>query len=89
MEFDYSHLRSRSRTITAVSVLGIIAPFLCGLLIGPWLHERFAPETPRFGFQLFLCIALSIRAADHGPDPFGNETGTHRHRRDGHQCGGD
>jgi Kef-type K+ transport system membrane component KefB len=62
MEFDYSHLRSRSRTITAVSALGIAAPFLCGLLIGPWLHARFAPETPRFGFQFFLCIALSISA---------------------------
>ena len=62
MEFDYSHLRSRSRTITAVSLLGILAPCLGGLAIGPWLHDQFAPETPRFGFQLFLCIALSISA---------------------------
>jgi Kef-type K+ transport system membrane component KefB len=62
MEFDYSHLRSRSRTITAVSLLGIVAPFLAGLAIGPWLHEKFAPDTPRFGFQFFLCIALSISA---------------------------
>ena len=62
MEFDYSHLRSRSRTIATVSFLGIIAPFLCGLAIGPWLHREFAPETPRFGFQFFLCIALSISA---------------------------
>jgi len=62
MEFDYGHLRTRSRTVLAVSALGMIAPFLCGLAIGPWLHERFAPETPRFGFQLFLCIALSISA---------------------------
>ena len=62
MEFDYSHLRSRSRTITAVSLLGILVPCLGGLAIGPWLHAQFAPETPRFGFQLFLCIALSISA---------------------------
>jgi len=62
MEFDYSHLRSRSRTITVVSVLGMAAPFLCGLAIAPWLHETFAPDTPRFGFELFLCIALSISA---------------------------
>lgn len=62
MEFDYSHLRSRSRTVTAVSLLGIIAPMLCGLAIGPWLHKNFAPETPQFGFQFFLCIALSISA---------------------------
>jgi Kef-type K+ transport system membrane component KefB len=62
MEFDYSHLRSRSRTVTMVSLLGVVAPFLCGLAIGPWLHDRFAPNTPRFGFELFLCIALSISA---------------------------
>ncbi|MDR3458373.1 MAG: cation:proton antiporter [Verrucomicrobiae bacterium] len=62
MEFDYSHLRSKSKTVTAVSLLGMVAPFLCGLVIGPWLHEKFAPETPRFGFQFFLCIALSISA---------------------------
>jgi Kef-type K+ transport system membrane component KefB len=62
MEFDYSHLRTRSRTISAVSLLGIVAPFLCGLTIAPWLHEKFAPDTPRLGFELFLCIALSISA---------------------------
>src|SRR5471030_1321688 len=62
MEFDYSHLRTRSRTITAVSILGIAAPFLCGLAIAPWLHKKFAPDTPRLGFELFFCIALSISA---------------------------
>ena len=62
MEFDYGHLRSKSRTVTAVSLLGMIAPILGGLAIGPWLHSHFAPETPRIGFQLFLCIALSISA---------------------------
>ena len=62
MEFDYGHLRTRSRTILAVSALGMIAPFLCGLAVGPWLHDRFAPETPRFSFQFFLCIALAISA---------------------------
>jgi len=62
MEFDYRHLRAKSRTVTAVSLLGMIGPILCGLAIGPWLHKNFAPETPRFGFQFFLCIALSISA---------------------------
>ncbi len=62
MEFDYSHLRSKSKTVTLVSLLGILVPVLCGLAIGPWLHEKFAPETPKFGFQFFLCIALSISA---------------------------
>ncbi len=62
MEFDYSHLRAKSRTVTAVSILGMVGPILCGLAIGPWLHRNFASETPRFGFQFFLCIALSISA---------------------------
>ena len=62
MEFDYSHLRAKSKTVTTVSLLGILAPVLCGLVIGPWLHEKFAPETPKFGFLLFFCIALSISA---------------------------
>ena len=62
MEFDYGHLRSRSKTVTMVSLLGILAPFACGIAIGPWLHAKFAPETPYLGFQLFLCITLSISA---------------------------
>lgn len=62
MEFDYSHLRSKSKTVTVVSILGMVTPFLCGIAIAPWLHDRFAPDTPKFGFELFLCIALSISA---------------------------
>lgn len=62
MEFDYGHLRTRSRTVVAVSLAGILAPALLGLAIGPWLRREFAPEANRFGFQLFVCIALSISA---------------------------
>ncbi len=62
MEFDYSHIRPRSGTIAAVSVLGIVAPCLCALMIGPWLHKHFASTTPFWGFQSFLCITLSISA---------------------------
>ncbi|MCU0770471.1 MAG: cation:proton antiporter [Verrucomicrobia bacterium] len=62
MEFDFGHLRTRSRTVLAVSVLGIAAPFAAGLAVGPWLHRNFAADLPSFGFVLFFCIALSISA---------------------------
>jgi Kef-type K+ transport system membrane component KefB len=62
MEFDFGHLRNRSRTVTAVSAFGIAMPFLCGLVAGPWLQREFMPDAPRLGFQLFFCIALSITA---------------------------
>jgi Kef-type K+ transport system membrane component KefB len=62
MEFDFGHLRTRGRTVVSVSAFGIAAPFLCGLLAGPWLRMEFAPDVPWLGFQLFICIALSISA---------------------------
>lgn len=62
MEFDFGHLTTRSRTVVAVSVTGIVVPMLLGVVIGPWLHREFAPQTNRFGFQLFVCIALAISA---------------------------
>ena len=62
MEFDFSHLRRGTRTVTAVSMLGLLVPLLGGLVIGPWLHREFAPRIPALGFQLFVCIALCITA---------------------------
>lgn len=62
MEFDFGHLRARSWSVTAISLTGLVAPMAGGLLIGPWLHRTFAPEVDRLGFQLFVCIALSISA---------------------------
>ncbi len=60
MEFDFSHLRQKSRVVLASSFMGILAPMLAGLAIGPWLHRTFAPQLPWVGFQIFLCVALSI-----------------------------
>jgi len=62
MEFDFGHLRHRTRTVTAVSMVGLVVPFLAGLLIGPWLHREFAPRVPALGFQLFVSLALCITA---------------------------
>jgi Kef-type K+ transport system membrane component KefB len=62
MEFDFAHFRRQSRTVLAVSLAGIIAPAVGGLCIGGWLHQHFASQTNFLGFQLFICIALSITA---------------------------
>jgi Kef-type K+ transport system membrane component KefB len=62
MEFDFGHFRNQSRTVIGVSLMGIIAPVLGGLAVGRWLHDRFASNTDLLGFQLFVCIALSITA---------------------------
>jgi Kef-type K+ transport system membrane component KefB len=62
MEFDFSHLRSRTRSVSAVAVTGLIAPMLGSLAIGPWLHKTFAPNVSFFGFQMFICIAMAITA---------------------------
>lgn len=62
MEFDFSHLREKSRVVIASSLMGIVAPLLGGLAIAPWLHSTFAPDLPEFGFKLFVCIALAISA---------------------------
>jgi Kef-type K+ transport system membrane component KefB len=60
MEFDFSHLRQKSKVVLASSLMGILAPMLCGLAIGPWLHRTYAPDVPWFGFQIFICVALAI-----------------------------
>ncbi len=62
MEFDFGHLTTRTPTITAVSLAGLVAPMACALAIGPWLHRNFAAQIPFAGFQIFLCVALAISA---------------------------
>lgn len=62
MEFEFSHLRSRTRTVTAVALTGLIVPMAGALLIGPWLHRTFAPDVSYFGFQMFICVAMAITA---------------------------
>lgn len=62
MEFDFSHLRQKSRVVVLSSLMGILGPLAGGLAIAPWLHRAFAPDLPEFGFKLFVCIALAISA---------------------------
>jgi len=62
MEFDFSHLRDKSKVVVSSSLMGILVPLIGGLAIAPWLHRTFAPDLPEFGFKLFVCIALAISA---------------------------
>jgi Kef-type K+ transport system membrane component KefB len=62
MEFEFGHFRRQSRTVVGVSLMGILAPMAGGLAIGRWLHDRFANGVDFLGFQLYVCIALSITA---------------------------
>jgi Kef-type K+ transport system membrane component KefB len=62
MEFDFGHFNRHSRTVIGISFMGILGPTLGGLCLGPWLHRHFAPATDFSGFQLYVCVALSITA---------------------------
>jgi Kef-type K+ transport system membrane component KefB len=62
MEFDFGHLRTGSRTVALVALFGILAPVICGMAVGPWLHRTFAAELPYVAFQIFVCISIAISA---------------------------
>jgi Kef-type K+ transport system membrane component KefB len=70
MEFDFSHLRDKSKVVVTSSLMGILAPLAGGLAIAPWLHRTFAPDLPDVRLPaLRLHRAGDLRAADHGPHP--------------------
>jgi Kef-type K+ transport system membrane component KefB len=64
LDFDFSHLKEKenSRTVILVASLGLIAPFLLGLLVGHFSHAALAPDVNPLGYKLFLATALSITA---------------------------
>ena len=62
MEFNYRLLADRKRAVLWVSVMGVLASVLAGIAIGPWLHQNFGKDIPQVGFQMFICVALSISA---------------------------
>ncbi|GIW92032.1 MAG: potassium transporter [Pirellulaceae bacterium] len=65
LEFRVEILRVRWRASVAVSLAGMLAPFLLGALLGAWMHAHtrlFSPQTERYAAMLFLGAALCITA---------------------------
>lgn len=64
LDFDFSHLREKQnrKAVVLVAALGLVAPFLLGLLIGQASHAALAPGVNPLGYSLFLATALSITA---------------------------
>lgn len=64
MDFDFSHLsekRNRS-AVTAVSVAGIVVPFVLGLIFANLTAATLAPGINILTYSLFIATAFSITA---------------------------
>ncbi len=64
MEFRFgASLGSSKRTVTVISVTGILFPFVLGYCAAPWFHAAMAEPRPSLlGFRLFFATAMSITA---------------------------
>jgi Kef-type K+ transport system membrane component KefB len=57
-----SELRARKGATCAISLAGIVVPFVLGLGLAELLHPVLAPEVDPLGFRLFVATAVSITA---------------------------
>ncbi|RPJ35026.1 MAG: cation:proton antiporter [Verrucomicrobiaceae bacterium] len=65
MEFRTELFRARVRSAASVSVAGMVAPFILGALLAPWLIQLpglFAETTRLYEAALFLGAAIAITA---------------------------
>jgi Kef-type K+ transport system membrane component KefB/nucleotide-binding universal stress UspA family protein len=61
METDLKLVRRVGRAAIAISIAGIVVPFICGFALGQFLPESLLPQPEeRFVASLFLGTALSI-----------------------------
>jgi Kef-type K+ transport system membrane component KefB len=65
LEFEFrTHLGEDRRPIVAISLTGLVLPFVAGCFAAPWFYERL-PEPvkpPLFGFRLFFGVAMASTA---------------------------
>lgn len=65
LEFEVSHFRNRARSAAAVSIAGMVVPFLLGGLLTLWLIQipgLFSSQTQYYQAALFLGAAIAITA---------------------------
>jgi Kef-type K+ transport system membrane component KefB len=62
MEFDFKHLKVSGKSAMAVSVIGVVFPFVLGFFVAEILHSQVGQGIDKLGFQLFLGTAMSITA---------------------------
>ncbi|MFV8753492.1 cation:proton antiporter [Nannocystaceae bacterium ST9] len=64
LEFEFGEqLGQRKVSVVAVSLAGLLLPFLAGYFTAPWFHEQLADPRPSLlGFRLFFAVAMSITA---------------------------
>ncbi len=64
LEFEFKkHLGADRKPIVAISLAGLVLPFVVGYLAAPWFHGHLAEPPPNLmGFRLFFAVAMSITA---------------------------
>jgi len=64
LSFRSDHFRANGRSAAAVSLSGMVAPFLVAMLVTPWLMSQglFGASVTPFQAMLFMGAAISITA---------------------------
>ena len=65
MGFSRDDFRLNARGAAAVSIAGMVVPFMLAVLLAPWLMQQpglFMPKVDRFEATLFLGAAIAITA---------------------------
>jgi Kef-type K+ transport system membrane component KefB len=62
LDLQVHELRARTRAAGAISLAGIIVPFVLGLALAEVLHRALALSVDPLGFRLFVGTAVSITA---------------------------
>ncbi len=64
LEFDFSHLKQRGAAAVAISISGIVTPFLLGCGLALATYDTLGPADPKLklGFTLFMGVSMAITA---------------------------